>query len=371
MKTVLHIITSLGSGGAEGVLYRLCKNSSNFKHIVLNLTSYSFYNEKLESNGVIVHDLEMDKSFLNFYKIYRYIKKYNPDLVQTWMYHSDFLGGIVAKIAGVKKVYWCIRNSDLIFGKSSFNTIFISRVCALLSYIVPTRIISCAHVAKNYHTSIGYNKKNIVVIPNGLDTRKFNTKFEYIYASEEPIKMGMIARFDPQKDHITLFRALQVIKNEGYEFKCTLVGNGINSQNSSLSTLINEFGLADYLELHSEVDNVETLMKELDLHILSSAYGEGFPNVLSEAMACGVPCIATDVGDSRYIINKFGIIVRPNDPSELAEAMVSMIKKYQTNINNDWLKLRSDASKYIMGKYTVERMASNFEASWNGIYEVE
>jgi glycosyltransferase involved in cell wall biosynthesis len=355
----------LGSGGAEGVLYRLCKTSSDFRHIVLNLTSCSFYNEKLESNGVVVHDLEMDKSFLNFYKIYGFIKKYNPDLVQTWMYHSDFLGGIVAKIAGVKKVYWCIRNSDLILGKSSFNTIVISRACALLSYFIPTRIISCAHIAKNYHTSIGYSKKNIFVIQNGLDTSKFNTKFEYIYPSEDPIKMGMIARFDPQKDHVTLFRALQVIKNRGYEFKFVLVGNGINSQNSSLSTLINEFGLTDYLELHSEVDNVEKLMKELDLHILSSAYGEGFPNVLSEAMACGVPCIATDVGDSRYIVDKFGVIVRPNDPSVLAEAIVSMIEKYQKNENNEWLKLRSSASKHIMDNYTVEKMASKFEASWN------
>ncbi|QIR06486.1 glycosyltransferase [Salinivibrio costicola] len=366
MKTVLHIITSLGSGGAEGVLYRLCAHSNNYKHIVINLTSKSFYNKKLEALNVNVYNIEMDKNFFKFIEIIKIIKREKPDTVQTWMYHADFLGGILAKLLGVNRVFWCVRNSNLKFGQSSFNTILVSKICSFLSYFIPNRIISCAHVAMDYHTSVGYKKNKFVVIPNGVEANTFYYDREMCRVKNEKKTptIGMIARFDRQKDHGNLFQALKSISQRGYEFKVRLVGRGINNKNQELSKLILESGLVVDTDvfLVDETQSIRQQIDKIDIHVLSSAYGEGFPNTISETMACGVPNVVTNVGDSAHIVGDYGIVVPHSDSQSLATAIIEYIDIRKEK--RDWEILQKKCEERIRLNFSTITMVDKFETVW-------
>src|SRR5690554_617924 len=173
---VVHIITGLNDGGAEGVLFRLCLNSTNNRHIVISLMDEGKYGPLLEDAGVSVHCLGMNPgrpSVKRFLKLVSLIRSEEPDAVQTWMYHADLLGGMAAKVAGVKKIFWGIRHSTLEKGKSKRSTILIARICALLSGFLPERIICCAQGAALVHARIGYSSRKLEVVPNGYDFSRF------------------------------------------------------------------------------------------------------------------------------------------------------------------------------------------------------
>ena len=171
-KKVLHIITGLGDGGAEGVLFRLCKKSQNFDHEVISLTGHGKYTSMLRDIGVVVHDFNFS-GLASFFRLISLIKQSQPHLVQTWMYHADLVGGIASRLAGIKKVFWGIRHSNLEKGKVNFTTIVIARVLSKLSYLIPKKIICCAYRAKKVHVDIGYDEKKMIVIQNGYDLSDF------------------------------------------------------------------------------------------------------------------------------------------------------------------------------------------------------
>ena len=141
--------------------------------------------------------------------------------------------------------------------------------------------------------------------------------------------LGSVARFHPQKDHKNLFQALNLLKINKIFFKCVLVGHKINAKNKLLIKMIKKFNLSKEVILLGPKRNINQIMNVIDIHILASEYGEAFPNVVAEAMACGTPCVVTDVGDSSLIVGKTGWIVRPSDSKGLAYS----IKKQLKNLN--------------------------------------
>ena len=179
---VIHIITSLGDGGAEHTLFKICKYDINNKHVVISLKGPEKYFSLLKKLGIKVYCLN-----LKFYSIYKFflliklLRSLKPDIVQTWLVHADFIGGIAAKLAGIKNIIWNIRYSNFEIRKSKLTTILIIKLLAKLSFLIPQLIVIVSKKAKKIYEAEGYDKKKLKFIPNGYDLsflkpRKFQKK---------------------------------------------------------------------------------------------------------------------------------------------------------------------------------------------------
>lgn len=369
---IVHIITGLNNGGAEAVLYRLVTNDKKYKHIVVSLMDLGKYGPMLQDKNIEVICLNMPKGKITFYglmTLYKTLKKIKPDIVQTWMYHADLLGGIVAKIAGVKKIFWNIRHTNLVVGQSSKATILVAKICAKLSSFVPQKIVCCANKSVEVHSKMGYNKAKMVVIGNGYELDKFypNDKAKIKIHKELNLKtdfiFGMVGRFDAQKNHKNLLEALSLIKKKNIDFKCLLVGTNMDSGNELLNEWIKEYEIEENLVLLGQRSDIPDIMNYLDLHILSSSFGEAFPNVLCEAMACGIPCVSTDVGDASIIVGKTGWIVHPKNSEELANAINISINEKNEKLEI-WKARKIECRKHIEENFSIEKMLERYHDVW-------
>jgi len=372
MKTILHIIPSLGDGGAEAVLFRLCQGDFINKHIVVSMTNDGKYGELLFDIGVEVYSLNISTRPIQLIsaitRLFKIIKNKDVDVVQTWMYHADLLGGILAKLSG-KKVCWGVHNTTLVYGKSKLFTIIIAKSSALLSGIIPNTIIYCAHASKKVHEKMGYSKHKGSVIPNGYDLTVFSPSESV--RSDLKKKLGLegfdiignVGRFDPQKDHSNLLEALSLVRNEYSGFKCILIGGGLSKDNDVLMSDIRRLKLEEQVVLFGQSSEVQKMMNIMDIHVLASAYGEAFPNVIAEAMASGVPCIATDVGDSSYMIGQTGWVVPPKNPVELSKNI--LIALSQLHSCDNWAVRCGNARSRVEENFSLENMISKYNIIWS------
>lgn len=370
---VVHVITGLNEGGAEGVLYRLCQHETQYEHVVISLTDMGKYGPMLQAQGLRVECLGLPRGKVTLgavWHFWRLLLELQPHVVQTWMYHADLLGGVVARLAGVSHVVWGIRHSTLEVGHTSRSTRAVAKLCALLSGWVPSRIVVCAQRAMQVHAHLGYDHGRMVYVPNGYDLHRFTPNSECRNAfraelgvTDDRALLGMVGRHDPQKDHANLIHALALIKGQGLRFVCVLVGTGMDAQNVGLNALIELHGLVDRVRLMGRRDDVPAIMNALDFHLLSSS-SEGFPNVLAEAMACGTPCITTDVGDAAEIVGETGWVVPPKNPQRLAEAIALAMRE---NVNNTAAAVqRGQACRdRIQNNFDIQTMVKNYQQVWS------
>lgn len=370
--TVMHVISNLYDGGAEGALYRLCLHSPGFKHVVVCMMDEGKYGPMLEAAGVDVHCLRMPQgkpTWRGVHHFWRLLRGLRPDVVQTWMYHADLMGGVMARLRGVRKIFWGIRHGNLTPGTVKGSTIKVAKLCSRLSTWIPTRIVSCSQQAMESHTVIGYDKSRMTVIPNGYELSRYapdasaraRLRAQWGVA-ENTFLLGMVARFNAQKDHANLISALQQLKQKGTAFHCVLVGTGMDSGNPDLQVLLKKYAVTDVVSLLGRRDDVPAVMNALDLHVLSSL-GEAFPNVLAEAMACGTPCVTTDVGDAAYIVGETGWVVLPQNSAALADALLQA--RHVWEVSPDVWSSRGEASrKRIVENFSIERMAQAYAAVW-------
>ena len=175
---IIHVIVGLNVGGAELMLKRLILSSldnPNYQHSVISLTELGVIGRQLQKEGVSVIALNMESiiSLPNiFLKLRSEIKKQNPSIVQTWMYHADFLGGIAAKSLDIDNIVWGIRTTDVTLGGSK-STVALRKLCALLSYIIPKRVVCAADAGRKIHERIGYDASKMNVIHNGFQPAVF------------------------------------------------------------------------------------------------------------------------------------------------------------------------------------------------------
>ncbi len=299
---VAHIISGLTGGGAETTLYRLCQADSDDQHTVISMMDDGVYGERLRTGMFCLnmHPGRLSLSGLNH--LWRLLRRERYDVVQTWMYHADLVGGLLARLAGVKSVFWGIRHSTLEAGKNSRSSILVAKLCARLSSWLPTAIICCAENAAEAHSQMGYSAAKLQVIPNGYDLEvlspdpvRGNALRKSLAIGDDAILIGLIGRFDPLKDHRNFLAGLASLCDSGWDVQGVLVGSGLDHNNMTLMTWVHELGLEKRLYLLGQRNDIPEILNALDLHVLSSS-GEGFPNVVAEAMACGTPCVATDVG---------------------------------------------------------------------------
>lgn len=370
---IIHVISSLDRGGAERVLFNICVTDKHNEHIVISLTSLGHYGQLLKKKNFTVYVCNMRSKiymFLSFLNLIRILKKQKPDLVQTWLYHGDFFGGIAAKIAGIRKIVWNIRNTSLNLKKNKWTTIIIVKILAKLSWWVPQLIIVCAKSAIASHVLLGYNQKKMCLIHNGYDlsffkkTKNKNFFMHKLFDINPQIPLiGTVARFNFQKDHENLFKALVLLKKKKIEFYSVLVGHDMDQTNIKLVSLIKKYQITDLVKLLGLRDDIPNIMNEIDVHVLSSST-EGFPNVVAEAMACGTPCIVTDVGESAFIVGNTGWVVPPKRPELLSNSINEAILHWKTN---QWKLRISQAKSRIKENFNINNTVKSYRKIWNQI----
>jgi glycosyltransferase involved in cell wall biosynthesis len=368
--SVLHIITGLENGGAEAMLDRLVTNCPACRHTVISMLDEGVYGPRLAASGVPVHTLNMRRGGMTLAGLRRLgalLRTVKPDVVQTWMYHADLIGGTASRLGGIGPVVWGLHNSDLSPGKTKRTTRAVVRACAALSRFVPARIISCSRQAAVAHERMGYASSRFVVIPNGYDLSVFRIDPEAgqrvraeLGVRPGEMLLGMVARFDPQKDHANLFRALALSIRDHPDLRCLLVGEGMHADNAVLTAMVAANGLGNRVVLVGPRSDIPAVMNALDVHVLSSS-GEAFPNVVAEAMASGTPCVVTDVGDAAYIVGDTGWVVAPSDASALSAAISKAVVAARTG---ETAPLGRLARQRVVEHFSIEQVVQQYHRVW-------
>ncbi|MBC3345851.1 glycosyltransferase [Pseudomonas sp. SWRI196] len=333
---VVHVIIGLNVGGAELMLFRLSKSFKDDEkqmHSIISLTDIGKLGPMIRDSGVQVTTLEM-KGMLDFprvlFSLCRIFRKLKPDIVQTWMYHADLIGGIAARLSGIRNVIWGIRSTNISSGVSK-ATRGIRRVCAILSYSIPKLIVCAADASRKAHVQIGYDSKRMMVIPNGFDPEVLVASMDQRAAirmacgfSPTDLVIGSLGRYNPAKDHENFIAAASLLGADYPDLRFLLVGRDLDPQNKVIMEQIEGTGYSDRFVLLGERQDVACCLKAMDVFCLHSRT-EGFPNVLGEAMAMGLPCVTTDVGDAAFLIGDTGVVVEPRNPQALADGLRQLV----------------------------------------------
>lgn len=359
------------------MLYKLlsCMDRDMVTSQVVSLQNKGPMAERIEALGITVKALNMSKGIPDprgVWRLSRMIRNYEPDVIQTWMYHGDLLGSLAARLARRGSVVWNIRHSNLHPKENKKTTIWTAKACALLSTMIPKKIVCCSEESRRVHVGLGYDENKMLVIPNGFDLDNFgpskearNSLRDELNLQQNTLLIGMAARFNPQKDHFNLVQAARQLKDQGVEAFFLLCGQDIGWENEKLGSWIRQAGLEDRFFLLGPRNDMPRITAALDVACLSSAHGEGFPNVLGEAMACEVPCVATNVGDSAEIVGDTGRIVPPKDPEALARAIKELIDMGPEGR----AEMGKRARKRVKERYELSRVVRQYEDLYRSVYK--
>ena len=333
---VMHLTTSLDVGGAQAMLAKLVENAAGIsrqpRHTVVSLMQPGAIAARLHAHDCPVYDLAMKRGWPTpsaILRLLRITRAIGPDLAQGWMYH----GNVAASVAGAfgrVPVVWNIRHSLNDLGCESRATRMLLKISARLAHRT-TAIIYNSQVAAAEHEAIGFPGDRAMIIPNGFDSTRFDPersrriKARALFGIPEgPVLICMLARLHPMKDHSMLVRAVARARGAGHDLHLLLVGPGVETPPPSLARAIADAMPSDRITLASERTDISDWLASVDVLALSSAWGEAFPNVLGEAMACGIPCVTTSVGDSAWILDKGGIVVSPRDEVAMGQALADL-----------------------------------------------
>ena len=351
MKTkIVHIITALSVGGAEQALYKLLLNTDNSKYTttVVSLTSVGMKAKKIKRLGVDVYSCNMNKGIhgvLGLYVLVKVLRKVRPDIVQTWLYHSDLIGGIIAKTLGIKNIIWGIRTTDI--KSTSIVTYIVRFICAKLSRSIPEKIIVVAESSKNKHVELGYYEPKMLVIPNGFEYRNASSKFQDIqliksklHINKKDFVIGAVGRFSYDKGHDVLIQASKEILKKFPNVKFLLVGPGLELSNKKVVSIIKKNSDLSRFLLVGEQSNINSYLQMMNIFCLPSRT-EGFPNILGEAMLLGVPCVATNVGDVSILGGNEVLLSKAGSSEDLSRKIVEMMSFAESTRNQIGLILQN------------------------------
>jgi glycosyltransferase involved in cell wall biosynthesis len=366
---LFHIITSLSTGGAEMMLYKLLSamDRSRFESSVISLVDKGIIGARIESLGVPVYSAGMRRGLptpLSVWRLRQLVSQLQTDLIQGWMYHGNLAATLAPYLVNCPKipVIWNVRHSvyDLVYEKRLTRSVI--RLGAKLSS-QERYIIYNSKTSALQHESLGYCSDRTTIVPNGFDCELFcpseDARFKLrrqLGIDDTTSLIGLISRYHPMKDHANFLRAMAEPELHNAGINAVLVGRGVDDGNSELMGTIRSLGLEERVHLLGERKDIPEIMAGLNV-AASSSYGEGFPNVIGEAMACGVPCVVTDVGDSCWVVGETGRVVPPRSPKALAKACASLLEmpEYERR------KLGERARKRILENFSLEAIVKQYE----------
>lgn len=355
---MVHVITNFaGVGGAEMMLSRLIQYTEDrYQHVVIALMKTSaVYQGTLERcqahyalgwNGI--------NTLGTVKKLRDLLKELQPETVQCWMYHANALTSL--SVLGLKqkpKVVWGVHHSLASPKEESISTKIALSLSKLLSHQADA-IVYCAHSSLEQHQAFGFNNANSLVIANGV----FLDQFQLNPELHQPITIGFAGRYHSAKGYPYLFETMGLLKNENIIFK--IAGGGASLENPEVKDLFEQYQLdSNTVQLLNQISDMPIFYQSIDAFLMTSIT-EGFPNVLVEAMASGLPCISTDVGDAKYIVQEIGAIVPPRNAQALADAILAYIEKAEV----EKLALKQAARLRVEQNFSIETVSQQYMQVW-------
>lgn len=343
-----------------------------FRAQVLSLTDLGAKSDEIRALGIPVEAVGMKRVTPNpmaMLRLMRFLRASKPDIVHTWMYHADLAGGLAARLATRSSIIWCVRHGvlDDTMGR---RTRAVVRLCAMLSAYVPDRIVMCSQAAREAHVYAGYEPGRICVIPNGVDLSRFAPSDPARHRVRHELRVPVsalvgihVARLDPQKDHQNLIKSCAVVMKSVPNFYLIMCGDGITDDNRWLAQALADAGVPrERVRLLGRRNDVADLFNAADVAV-SSSFGESFPNVLAEAMACGIPCVTTDVGDSAYIVGDTGRIVPPRDVAALGAAIIDLLSATREAKE----ALRRSTRARVQSLFDIREVASMYQNLYHNL----
>jgi glycosyltransferase involved in cell wall biosynthesis len=333
---VLHVITGLNVGGAETMLAKLLETQGGAfgRATVVSLAEPGVIAPRIRACARLetIGMREGVPSLLAAYRLARLTRMINPDLVIGWMHHGNLAASFAAAtMRHVPPVIWNVRHSVADIASEKPLTRLVLRLGAMLSG-TPDAIVYNSAVAAAQYRGLGYDPSHTLVIPNGFDCDRYRPRADaresvrrQLRVHPEATLVGMIARLHPMKDPFTLIEAVRRAKGVGADIHLLLAGQGMDRPPPELIRALEAALPPERLTLLGQCNDLPELMPGLDVLALPSAWGEGFPNTIAEAMASGVPCLATDVGDSGWIVGQTGRVVAPRDAEGMAAALLDLV----------------------------------------------
>lgn len=370
---IVHVINDLTVGGAEMMLYKLLSSTDRARHdtTVITLRDGGELRNGIEGFGVRVYSLGMRPpapSPASFLRLIRLVRRLNPDLIQGWMYYGNICAQLAATFSPRRPAtVWNVR-SVYSLAQEPLVTALTIRLGARLSRR-PAAIIYNSMKSAVQHESHGYRADKTRIIHNGFDTAAFAPSAEArasvrveLGLTPDALLVGLIGRYHPAKDHANFLRAAAALSEGRPEASFVLSGRGVHRGNDALCDAIGHLGLGGRVHLLGERQDVARLMASCDI-IISSSSREGFPNVVGEAMSCGVPCVVTDVGDSANLVGPTGLVVPPRNHEALAQAGRELIHLGF----NGRAKLGEAARARIRENFHLESVVAQYEALYNDV----
>ena len=374
---VCHIITDLGVGGAEITLYQLLSHTDDAWRDtkVVSLTGGGPLSEQLDAINIQTRTLDMKRNFPNpmsIFKLARWLRRDNPDLIQTWMYHANLIGGIAAKLAGNIPVVWGIHSSDSSSSSRRAATIWVIKVSAYLSKLLPDRIVYVSNASKKIHEQAGYVQAKGLLIPNGFDTKEFMPDRDIradmrkqFSIPPDTFVIGLVARWHPEKDHANFFSAAGILARRKANVKFVLCGENVTSDNFELMKMIESNCVRSKTRLLGLRRDIKRIMLMLDVNTISSNAGESFPLVVGEAMASGIPCVVTDVGECANMVGETGRVVPHSNPEALAAAWQEILELPESKRQ----ELGRQAQEHIVQNFDINRVVGEYQDLYLNVVE--
>lgn len=373
---ILFVTTGLESGGAEMSLYKLVTrmNRARWDCSVVSLTDAGpVLGAKIQEGGIPLHCLGFPRGRPDPRMVTRlahWIGRTKPDIIQTWMYHADLVGSLAAALsrrptARRVPVVWSVHSTHLVKGKNKAQTLGVIGLNARLSGRLPARVLCCSDAARDTHLQLGYPETLLLTIPSGVDTDEFvpslaaraDVRRELTLPPDTPL-IGLSARFDPQKDHETFFRAAGQLHQANPEARFLLWGVGITPDNPALARMAQEAGVSSHTHFLGLRQDTARLTAALDAATCCSAFGESFALVMGEAMACSIPCVTTDMAGPVAVVGGHGWVVPVRDAPALAAAWEEMLA-----LTPDARASRGQAAReHILKHFSLTKTVREYEA---------
>lgn len=368
---VCHLISDLETGGAERSLVNLVTalDPARFRSEVVCLVEPGPMAQPLAQAGIAVTTLGMRRgqpTLAGLTALIRHLRATRPAILQTWLYHADLIGTAAAAIARTERLLWNVRCTDITHAPTERRIRWLVRMLAMLSGR-PDAVVVNSERGRRDHEALGYHPRSWVDIPNGVDLARFRVRRgeravlrAQLGLDADACVVGLVARDHPMKDVGTFLRAAGLFAQSQANARFVLCGAGFDAGNGALTALISELKLEGRVIRLGRRPDTEAIYPALDVLTLCSIYGEGFPNVLCESMACGVPCVVTDIGDSASIVGDTGVVVPTRDAQGLADGWRSVIARGAQQMGDR-------ARDRVESNYSLELMRARYAALYESI----
>ena len=372
MIAVAHVITGLEVGGAEQALARLVATShrARFRHVVISLLPLGPVSVALEDARIEVHSLNMRGAIrlpIAVLTLARLLERLQPDVAMAWMYHAMLVGGLAHRFLRTRApMAWNLRCSAVDLSQYSWTTRAVVHALPRLSRSVPL-LVSNTETGRREHAAAGFAPRCWQIIPNGFDTDRFRPDPEArcslrtrLGIPETARLVGQVGRFDPMKNQVGFLHAAAPLLRADPNLHLLLVGSGVDRVGNKLDAHPTTRAFVGRVHLIGTQNRMERIFPALDLIVQASLFGEGFPNVIGEAMACGVPAVVTDVGDSAEVVGETGWVVPPNDEVRLTAALDHALSESP----DAWMERTRHARMRVIERFDLATVVGIYESTF-------